>query len=93
MSDLKQNSRNNSQIYLDGKNCALRGGQFSENPYFSKKIESKNEGVVWLRGFKDYKISDSNCSRCNGTGKLPTDAGKYWIIDFDCSCNKSDRSN
>ena len=81
-----------SEIYEDGKNCALRGGQYQENPFFSgKKIEEGNEGIVWLRGFKDYKIPDPKCTKCHGIGKLPTDAGKYGIVNFDCYCNKSFR--
>ncbi|GAB4540011.1 MAG: hypothetical protein Tsb0014_30970 [Pleurocapsa sp.] len=83
----------NLDAYEKGKECALRGGQHNENPFFSgKEPELENEGIIWLRGFQDYKIPDPNCSRCHGTGKLPTDAGKYGIINFDCLCNKKDGS-
>ncbi len=73
--------------YQEGKNCAIRGGSYQDNPFIGK-YNPKNEGLIWLRGFKDFKTPDPNCFRCYGTGKLRTDIGNYGvIIDFDCMCN------
>lgn len=54
---------------------------FGEKVYREQYPHHGNEGIVWLRGFKDYKTPDPNCDRCNGTGK-------YGIVDFLCYCNK-----
>ena len=75
-----------SNFYEDGKKCAIRGGSYQENPFIGK-YDPKNEGLIWSRGFKDFKTPAPNCPQCHGTGKLATDAGKYGIIDFYCMCN------
>ncbi len=61
----------NIDYYQEGKNCALRGGSYSDNPFMAKDAP-QNQGIIWLRGFKDGKTPAPNCTRCKGKGKIPT---------------------
>ncbi len=78
------------EMYEAGKECALRGGCFQENPYFIKNDNDSGSYIQWVRGFMDYYTVEPACVDCQGTGELQLDARKsgYAIVILKCSCNK-----
>jgi hypothetical protein len=56
-------------IQEDGRLCAVRGGQYTENP-FIERADSDPEYLAWNRGFKVGRTPDPLCPNCRGRGRI-----------------------
>ena len=51
-----------------GRRCAGRGGQFSENPFVEGGDDPQY--LAWNRGFRSGRVPDPACPNCFGTGRI-----------------------
>lgn len=65
--DPSQLTERERELWVLGKECALRGGHYRENPYFTVG-GADWEYLVWHRSFVDHRTPDPQCPLCHGSG-------------------------
>jgi hypothetical protein len=70
-----------AMIEKAGRECAMRGGQYDENPFL--KVGEAPHYYSWFCGFRLGRKPDPNCDRCGGSGRLLM--GEYGEIADHCN--------
>jgi hypothetical protein len=64
-----------------GRECAMRGGQYTENPF--RKAGEDPHYLAWNRGFHLGRTPDPKCDLCGGSGRIRM--GEYGEIEDYCN--------